>query len=130
MVRDITRIAHDRGIAFHMPDVFPANSLLAARMALVAEENGCIDLFTRSVFETEFAQHQDISDLAVLSDIAAKLGIDAARSSDPAIKDRLRTQTERAAALGIFGAPTFITESVELFWGDDRLEQALAWASR
>jgi len=66
--------------------------------------------------------------VTVLSGIAGKLGLDAARGSDPAIKDRLRAQTERAAALGIFGAPTFITESGELFWGDDRLAQALAWA--
>jgi 2-hydroxychromene-2-carboxylate isomerase len=130
MVRDITRIAGDRGSAFHMPEVFPANSLQAARMALVAEEQGCIGSFTRLVFEAEFSECRDISDTAVLSGIAGKLGLDAARGSDPAIKDRLRAQTERAAALGIFGAPTFITESGELFWGDDRLAQALAWASR
>ena len=41
-------------------------------------------------------------------------------------KQALRAQTDQAQALGIFGAPTLITESGELFWGDDRLEQALA----
>ena len=50
-----------------------------------------------------------------------------ARTSEPAVKEALRVQTDQAQALGIFGAPTFITESGELFWGDDRLEQALAW---
>jgi 2-hydroxychromene-2-carboxylate isomerase len=42
----------------------------------------------------------------------------------------LREQTARAQELGIFGAPTFITKDGELFWGDDRLEQALAWARK
>jgi 2-hydroxychromene-2-carboxylate isomerase len=59
MVRDITRIAGDRGSAFHMPEVFPANSLQAARMALVAEEQGCIGSFTRLVFEAEFSECRD-----------------------------------------------------------------------
>jgi 2-hydroxychromene-2-carboxylate isomerase len=130
MVRDITRTADDRGIMFQMPEMFPANSLRATRIALVAEEQGCIRHFTRAVFEAEFAQRQDISDVALLTSIAGKLDVDMARSSDQVIKERLRAQTERASSLGIFGAPTFITDCGELFWGDDRLEQALAWASR
>ena len=44
------------------------------------------------------------------------------------MKSALRARTEAAAAKGIFGAPTFITEDEEIFWGDDRLEVALAWA--
>ncbi len=51
-----------------------------------------------------------------------------ARAEDPEIKQRLRTQTGDAQALGLFGAPTFVTEDGEMFWGDDRLEQAIAWA--
>jgi 2-hydroxychromene-2-carboxylate isomerase len=42
----------------------------------------------------------------------------------------LRAQTELAGTLGIFGAPSFITADGELFWGNDRLEAALAWAKR
>lgn len=127
MVRDIGRIARERGIAFHLPDPFPANSLNAARLALVADEEGCIAELTRRVFTAEFAERRDIADAATLAAIANDLGFDPARGSEPAIKERLRAQTERAAALGIFGAPTFITEDGEMFWGDDRLEQALAW---
>jgi len=47
----------------------------------------------------------------------------------PAIKDRLREQTEQAARLGIFGAPTWVVGG-ELFWGNDRLEDAVAWGKR
>jgi 2-hydroxychromene-2-carboxylate isomerase len=129
MVRDITRIADERGIAFQLPEAFPANSLQAARLALVAEEAGCIAAFTRKVFEAEFAKRGDIADAGVLAAIADGLGLDMGRSSDAAIKERLRAQTERAAALGVFGAPTFIADDGELFWGDDRLEQALAWGT-
>jgi 2-hydroxychromene-2-carboxylate isomerase len=51
------------------------------------------------------------------------------RAEAPENKGRLRQQTARAEALGIFGAPSFVTNG-ELFWGDDRLEQAIAWAAR
>ena len=45
-------------------------------------------------------------------------------------KARLRSETEEAQRLGIFGAPSFVTADGELFWGNDRLEAALAWAKR
>ncbi|MDA0276487.1 MAG: DsbA family protein, partial [Proteobacteria bacterium] len=47
----------------------------------------------------------------------------------PEAKAKLRLQTERAQALGIFGAPSFVVGD-ELFWGNDRLEAALEWARR
>ncbi len=53
-----------------------------------------------------------------------------ARAEDPEIKQRLRTQTGDAQALGLFGAATFVTEDGEMFWGDDRLSQVIAWAKR
>jgi 2-hydroxychromene-2-carboxylate isomerase len=48
------------------------------------------------------------------------------QAQSPESKDKLRAQTERAVALGIFGAPTFVV-GPELFWGNDRLEAALSW---
>jgi 2-hydroxychromene-2-carboxylate isomerase len=53
----------------------------------------------------------------------------AAMTSDP-IKEKLREETALAADLGIFGAPSFVTEDGELFWGNDRIEDALDWAVR
>lgn len=132
MVRDITRLATARGLPpFQIPEAFPANSLHAARVALAGEADGWIAAFTRAVFETQFAGRQDISDIAVLASVLDGIGIDAqaalARSTTPEIKDRLRTQTEAASKRGIFGAPTFVTADGELFWGDDRLDQAIGW---
>jgi 2-hydroxychromene-2-carboxylate isomerase len=131
MVRDITRVAAARDLPFRMPEAFPANGLHAARVALAGEAEGWIGPFTRAVFAAEFAEQRDIADMAVLSALLDRLGVDTqaalARSTTAEIKDRLRAQTETASARGIFGAPTFITEDGELFWGDDRLDQALSW---
>jgi 2-hydroxychromene-2-carboxylate isomerase len=134
MVRDITRMATARGLPFRMPEAFPANGLHAARVALAGEADGWIAPFTRAVFEAEFAGQRDIADAAVLASVLDLIGVDAhaalARSTAPEIKDRLRAQTEAASKLGIFGAPTFVTEDGEVFWGDDRLDQAIGWHAR
>jgi len=132
MMRDIGRVAAGRGLAFRMPDPFPANSLKAARLAIVGVEDGWVVPFSRAVFTAEFADGKDIADETVLHEILDRLGLDAAgiiqRSNAAAAKERLRTATASAQALGIFGAPTFVTADGELYWGDDRLESALAHA--
>lgn len=132
MARDIARIATARGLAFHVPEPFPAHSLAAARIGLVAEEDGWIGAFTQAVFAAEFGERADISAHETLARIVADLGEDPAqimaRANSDEIKSALRRRTEAAAEKGIFGAPTFIAEDGELFWGDDRLDAALAWA--
>ena len=131
MVRDLERLAAERGLRFALPAIFPQNSLLAARLALVGGEEGWVAPFTRAVYAAELADGADISDRAVLRSILAGLRLDSERLSSRAehadIKQRLRQQTAEAQARGIFGAPSFICRG-ELFWGDDRLEQAIAWA--
>lgn len=134
MIRDIDRIADERGLSFAMPKAFPANSLKAARVALAGQKDGWIASFSRAVYSAQFASQRDISDTEVLTDILERQGLDAARiikeidAED--IKDRLKENTNTAKSLGIFGSPSFTTEDDELFWGDDRLEQAVAWAKR
>jgi 2-hydroxychromene-2-carboxylate isomerase len=134
MARDIARIAGARGLVFHIPDPFPAHSLAAARLSTVAEAEGWIEPFTRAVFAAEFAAREDIASTEVLTRILSGLGHDPTRISaaaaTPENRAVLRERTEAAARKGIFGAPTFVTADGELFWGDDRLEQALAWAKR
>ncbi len=133
MVRDIERLAAARGLAFALPQKFPQNSLMAARLALVGSEEGWIAPFTRAVYAAEFAHAADISDRQALGPILQSLHLDSqkifTRIEQADIKDRLKRQTAEAQARGIFGAPSFCVGH-ELFWGDDRLEQALAWASR
>ena len=134
MVRDIARIASARGLAFQMPKVFPANGLLAARIAMCGEDGGWINDFTKGVFEAQFSRGEDIADRAVLKGILVALRLDPDEilksAATAEIKARLKTNTDRAIALGIFGAPSLVAVDGELFWGDDRLEQALNWPPR
>jgi 2-hydroxychromene-2-carboxylate isomerase len=130
--RDMERLAALQGLPkFILPMPFPANSLLASRSALALSDDARPD-FSRSVYRAEFAEGRDISNRSVIAEILQALGHDAeavlAKTGDQEIKDKLRTQTEEAARLGIFGAPNFVAEDGELFWGNDRLEQALEWA--
>ena len=133
MVRDIERLAQARGVAFRIPERFPAHSLPAARLATVGRAEGWAPAFSRAVFEAEFGRGEDIASEVVLAQALTAAGVDApaalARATDPGVKDELKAQTQQAERLGIFGAPSFVTADGELFWGDDRLDQALAWAS-
>jgi 2-hydroxychromene-2-carboxylate isomerase len=142
MWRDLERLCADLKLSFRRPEPFPQNSLLAARVALIglgatsaeqsSSERSWGEQFCRAVFLAEFCEGLQIDDVAVLSDILARLNVepqpvlDAARTDTN--KARLRAQTEEAQRLGIFGAPSFMTADGELFWGNDRLERALAWA--
>jgi 2-hydroxychromene-2-carboxylate isomerase len=132
MVRDIARRAASRGWVFRMPAMFPANSLKATRLAIAAQRYGATPAFSRAVFEAEFAFGQDISSDEVLANCLTAADLDPghmlALSSEADVKDALRRNTEAAQAMGIFGSPSFTTPDNELFWGDDRLDQALDWA--
>jgi len=133
MVRDLERLAAERGLSFAMPKIFPQNSLAAARLAIIGSDEGWIAPFTRAVYAAEFAGGADIGDRQVLDAVLRRLGLDSERIlsgiEQPACKQRLKAQTAEAQARGIFGAPSFLVGD-ELFWGDDRLDQALAWAKR
>jgi len=133
MWRDMERLAAGLGRTFRRPEVFPQNGLMAARLALAGLARGWGEDFSVAVFEAEFEQGRRIDDAELLSRILSRLKVDpnealaAAQSNE--IKALLRSETGQAQALGIFGAPSFVTADGELFWGNDRLEQALAWAS-
>jgi 2-hydroxychromene-2-carboxylate isomerase len=104
-----------------------------AHVSLALPGEGWTAPFCRAVLAANFAEDLDISDPTVLDAILARLGLDGpairALAESPAWKPKLREETERAVARGIFGAPFFVVQG-ELFWGNDRLEQALAWARR
>ena len=133
MWRDLERLAEKEGLPFRRPSRFPRNGLLAARVALVGVEEGWVAAFARAVMTANFAEDREIGEEAVIVEILGTLGLPAAelmaRAQADANKLALRCQTERAAELGLFGAPSFRVGE-ELFWGNDRLEDALAWACR
>ena len=132
MWRDLERVCTTLALPLRRPDPFPQPSLLAARLALVALARGFGEAFIRAVYTVEFAAGRQIGDEAVMADTLARLGVApepmlAQARSEP-IKAELREATAQAQALGIFGAPSFVTADGELFWGNDRLEAAIAWA--
>jgi 2-hydroxychromene-2-carboxylate isomerase len=131
MWRDLERICAREGLGFRRPSGFPRNSLLAARVALIAADEGWCGDFTRAVYRANFAEDRDIAEPDVIGGILAALGRPAphilAQAGSPEIKQRLKAQNEEAVALGIFGAPSFVVAG-ELFWGNDRLDEAIAWA--
>ena len=114
------------------PDPFPQNSLLAARVTTAVADEAWAGDYCVEVFLHEFALGRSIADPAVIQSIVERFSSDAAsileRAHTTAIKDRLREETACAQALGLFGAPTCVTPDGELFWGNDRIEAALAWA--
>ncbi|MBI1817265.1 MAG: 2-hydroxychromene-2-carboxylate isomerase [Deltaproteobacteria bacterium] len=130
MWRDLERLCAKYCLPLKRPTQFPRNGLLAARVAcLVAREAWCPD-FVRAVYRANLAEDRDIAQAETVAAILTALGQPSAeliaRAEAAANKERLRLQTERAVALGIFGAPTFTVDE-EMFWGNDRLEDALAW---
>jgi len=133
MWRDMEREAARLGLPLCRPDPFPQNSLLAARIALVGLDQGWTPAFTKGVFRAEFGKGRNISDPVILGGILADLALDPdkviAEAQTEPNKMRLRRAGEEAQARGIFGAPAFVAEDRELFWGNDRLERALDWAA-
>jgi 2-hydroxychromene-2-carboxylate isomerase len=132
MWRDLERSAAELGLPFRRPDPFPQSSLLTARVALVGLAENWGEAFCRAVFIAEFGDGRQIADKTVIADLLQSLGVApqpvVERAQSDEIKAKLRAETESARALGVFGAPTFVTADGELFWGNDRLEQALDWA--
>lgn len=131
MWRDIERVCDGHALPWTRPSVFPRNGLLAARIACAAHDAHWLPDFVVAVFAANFAFDREIAEADVLLDILHGLGVDGGpwleRAQDRATKDRLRAQTDRARELGIFGAPSFVAGG-ELFWGNDRLGDAIAWA--
>ena len=131
MWRDVERCCSELDLPFRHPDPFPQSSLIASRVALVGLEASWGEEFCRAVFRAEFADGRNIGDAAVVSDVLRALDVEPepvlVRAQGVDIKAKLRQQTEEAQRLGLFGAPSFVADG-ELFWGNDRLEQALIWA--
>jgi len=130
MVRDCERQCAALGLAFRLPEPFPQNTLLAARVAAAVMAEGWGEDFSRAVYRAQFAEGRQIGSPDVIREIVRDLGRDdavLAHAQSDAIKQKLRGATEEAQRLGIFGAPSFVAGD-ELFWGNDRLEQALAHA--
>lgn len=128
---DMSRWAKRLGIRIGRPPVYgggskPLNSAAALRGALVALDQGRISEYAGAVFRAYWEELEDVSDTAVLVELAAKAGLDpaefAARIETEEVRRRLQDNTSELAARGGFGTPTFFVDGSEMFFGNDRLD--------
>jgi len=128
MWRDLERICEGLCLPLKRPSQFPRNGLLAARVA-TALPNDRVEAFMKRVYDANFARDRDIADpevvVSCLDGLVPDPGRTLAQAGGDTVKARLRQSTEEAVRLGIFGAPT-CGVGEELFWGNDRLETAIA----
>jgi 2-hydroxychromene-2-carboxylate isomerase len=131
MWRDLERTCEALGLPFRRPSQFPRGSLLAARIAGIAAGVPWQAEFVRRIYTANFAEDRDIGQPEVVGAVLTSLGVDApewlARGTSEQAKQRLRATTDEAVAAGIFGAPS-LRAGGELFWGNDRVDEAVAWA--
>jgi 2-hydroxychromene-2-carboxylate isomerase len=131
--QDMVRQCRKYGLQWTKPSVFPRSAVLPARIALLGADQAWIGAFCRQVMELNFVLDEDITQPERLGGILNTLGLPAAdmlraAQAEP-MKTRLREQTEEARRRGIFGAPTFFV-GTEMFWGNDRLDDALLLAAK
>jgi 2-hydroxychromene-2-carboxylate isomerase len=131
-VRDIARTAKFYEVEYRPPPVFPIPTVSPCRAFywMDAIEPMRAKQLARALYRAYFVEGVDISKADSTVAVCEKLGLRAeevrAALADQAIKDRLRSEVDKAIALGVFGSPYFIIDG-EPFWGSDRLDQIDRW---
>ena len=134
LATDCARWARRLGVPFAWPARFPVLTVLPLRAAFAAEKVGKLVPYTHAMFRAYWVEGRDLSDAAVVAEVATRAGLDGAAlvAEAPDYKDALKAQTQEAVDRGSFGAPTFFVGQ-EMFIGNDRLDfaiEALAAAGR
>lgn len=129
--KDMERQARKFGVAWTQPTTFPRRAILPLRVAALGMDKSWIGNFVRATMMRNFADDKDIDSEDAVREVLAAIDVAAdevvAQAQSDENKARLRQATETAAARGIFGAPMFFVGD-EMFWGNDRLEDAIEYA--
>lgn len=131
-MRDIERRAQEIGIQpIRWPEPWPGDTLYAMRVATYAKSIGRTVSFALSAFRQAFAGGRDLTepDNVAIAAAACELHPNAIAkaAASASVKTRLREATDRAGDAGVFGVPAVVVGE-QVFWGDDRLEEAVAAA--
>jgi 2-hydroxychromene-2-carboxylate isomerase len=130
MWRDLERRAMRRGLPYAKPSQYPVDTQKTVRVAFLAAREGWCGEFSRKVFEMNFVEGRSMGAPGNLEAALREIGADperiVQRAHERDVEDGLMAQTRRAIDLGMFGSPHFRVGE-ELFWGDDRLEDAIEW---
>jgi 2-hydroxychromene-2-carboxylate isomerase len=109
------------------PEPWPTVDLLVARAMVYADTRQLLKSFALSAMRLAFLEGEDIGAPATVLEAGHRVGIDSSKLEsaigDPTIKQALRDVNDEAAAMGVFGVPTVVVGG-DLFWGDDRLQDA------
>ena len=131
MWRDLERRARRHGVPFVSIPPYPIDmEELGNRVATVAALEGWCAGFMQAAYAAWFLHNRDPGAPETLTHLLLGMRRDPAsvlaRADSADIRDRYAEETEAARRLGIFGSPTFAC-GTEIFWGDDRLEDAIEW---
>jgi 2-hydroxychromene-2-carboxylate isomerase len=132
-IAEVERRAADYNLpAIRWPEPFPGNTLTAMRAATYAKQTGRTVAFALAAFRQAFAAGRDLGDPENVLIAAAGCELHPAavlKAIETAgVKDALREATEAAGDLGVKGVPSLVVGN-EVFWGDDRLDDAIAAAA-
>lgn len=130
--QDIPRQCRKYGLPWQQPSQFPRRALLPTRIALLGEDEPWIGDYCRRIISMNFAEDREIDTVDAVSEALSELGLPVEKllreANDDATKQRLRDRTQQAMERSIFGAPTFLVRGA-MYWGNDRLNEALAYAA-
>ena len=129
MIRDCKMLSDKYKISFKFNSYFPIKTVNLMRGVLIAEEDGIEHQYIEKIIEALWIGGLNLNDQTIIDKVLKNLGINpktfALRLSNQNVKDELKKRTQDAFEKGIFGAPTFFVNN-KVFWGQDRLEFALA----
>jgi 2-hydroxychromene-2-carboxylate isomerase len=129
-MREVERRAAEYGLPpIRWPDPWPGNTLVVMRVATFAKQIGKTVSFSLAGFRQAFAAGRDLSepDNVMIAAAACELHPNALTKAveSQGVKDALRSATEEAAARGVVGVPSVVVGD-QVFWGDDKLDEAAA----
>jgi 2-hydroxychromene-2-carboxylate isomerase len=130
--QDMQRQCRKYGLPWRQPSVFPRRTVLPARIAVLAGDEPWQPAWCREIMRLNFGDDRDVDTPEVATEVLERLGLPAAQILEAAVSDenrqRLRAATQSARERGIFGAPTFFVGD-DMYWGNDRLDDALEAAA-
>jgi 2-hydroxychromene-2-carboxylate isomerase len=134
MWRDIERRAHRHGLNPRIPAPYPLPGLVLANLvATLGTEEGWVEDYTRATYRRWFEKGEPAGEepniSASLKEINRDPDLVLANAQSDRILNKLSAATDEVMHLGVFGSPSFVVEG-EVFWGDDRLEDAIFWAQK
>jgi 2-hydroxychromene-2-carboxylate isomerase len=126
MMEDLRRLSEWYGIPYHERTTFLFNPILAMRATIQVAQGAERSKVVHSLYRGVWVEDRDLGDPETVKELLDRAGMDGdalvTGAQQQSVKDQLRTNTEEALSMGVFGAPTFFLNGDKMFWGHDRLK--------